>query len=930
MKVTDIPYIPRPELEKQLRDFLLANLAPKSSNHKALLISGEAGVGKKTLINQVIEGDKALQNYFCVDIDLKIGRVKDWHKTQDFRHKLYDSAVDMAKESLPYPLNPLLGMIAIFLKDAAIKTSSPERLENAKEVEDFVGRHLKKHPTLLRLSHFNENDPDHVKSIAGLEDIDQQSPFTVLILANTASSQAQDALKNIRRFLRRDEWIDHVIVNPLTAESSFAALTAIGLSPQWAETLQQFAEGYPGILNAIWRALQDDGVLYKTEAQRWATIDQPAYVLSPQFVRKQLTELLERRSSHLPGEYAKFLTDGLFVAAAMGETFLPQAVAEIMPKENEYSPDETKAWEDGWYDFLETSYEQVSALAQAVESNEKSEVLIGDSRQFFVYKFSDSRWQSLLAHLAKKLCDRTLQNKLRNDFLYERLCRLESWLQGHFQQNWRCVLPYRIAVNRALCENILAGELFKHDQTQKLLADLEQRIYDEQQRVEKGAAAKSLYHLLVWYSDVLEETGKYPEFLRALQQAKQLVDQQKVVLDELKLADLLNQLGLAYHDNGQYAEAEPLFRRSLKIWEQQLGPEHPNVAISLDNLALLLISQGKYAEAEPLCRRALAIFDKQLGSEHLDVAINLNNLASLLESQGKYSEAEPLYHRSLEIREQQLGMEHPDVASSLNSLASLLESQGKYTEAEPLYRRSLKIWEQQLGPEHPDVAIGLDNLALLLTSQGKYAEAKPLYHRALAIFEKQLGPEHPDVAANLSRLAGLLQSQGKYSEAELLYRRSLKIKEQQLEREHPDVAAGLNNLASLLRSQGKYAEAEPLFHRSLAIFEKQLGPEHPNVATSLNDLAVLLQSQGKVAEAEPLYRRSLKIREQQLGPEHPDVATSLNNLAGLLKSQGKSAQAEPLYRRSLAICEKTLGPEHPTTQTVRKNLALLLEEMRGK
>jgi tetratricopeptide (TPR) repeat protein len=972
MKVADLSYISRLELEKQLRDFLLASLAPKSGNPKALLISGEAGVGKKTLINQVIQSDKVLQNYSCVDIDLKTGRIKDWNKPQDLRNKLYDGAVDFAKESLPYPLNPLLGIIAIFLKDAAIKPSSPERLGSAKEVEDFVEHHLKKHPTLLRLSNFNEIDPDHVKSIAGLEDINQQSPFAVLILANAATSQAPEALKNIRRFLKRDEWINHVIVKPLTAETSMAALTEMGLSPEWAETLQQFSDGYPEILNSIWRALQEDGVLHKVEENRWAATDQPMHILSPKFIRNYLTKLVERRSPNISREYGKFLPDGLLVAAAMGETFLPQAVAEIMPKENEYSNEETKAWEDCWYDFLETSNEHVPAIARAVESNGKPEILLGDSRQFFVYTFGDRRRQYLVAHLAKKLCDRTPQNKLWNEFLYERVCRLESWLQGHFKNNWQSVLPYRIAVNRTLGEHILAGELFKHEQKQKRLADLEQRIHDEQLRVENGAAAKSLYHLLVWYSEELEEAGKYLKSLIAIQQAKQLVDQQKVVLDELKLAYLLNQLGLAYDYNGlfaeaeplyrrsleireqqlgpehldvatslnnlalllwsqgKYVEAEPLYRRSLKIREQQLGPEHPYVATILNNLALLLKSQGKYAEAEPLYRRSLEIDEKAFGHDHPEVATDLNGLAGLLESQGKYAEAEPLYRRSLEIRERKLGPDHPDVAQILNNLGTLLMSQGKYAEAEPLCRRSLKILEQQLGPEHPDVATGLNSLATLLTSQGKFAEAEPLYRRSLKIWEQQLGPEHPDVALSLNNLAELLRSQGKYAEAEPLFRRSLKIWEQQLGPEHPDVAKSLNNLATLLQSQGKSAEAEPLYRRSFKIWEQQLGPEHPDVALSLNNLAGFLDSQGKSAEAEPLYRRSLEIWEKQLGPEHPDVATSLNNLALLLDSQGKSAEAEPLFRRSLAICEKTLGPEHPNTQTVRKNLTLLLEEMWGK
>ena len=44
-----------------------------------------------------------------------------------------------------------------------------------------------------------------------------------------------------------------------------------------------------------------------------------------------------------------------------------------------------------------------------------------------------------------------------------------------------------------------------------------------------------------------------------------------------------------------------------------------------------LQAQGKLDEAEPLIRRDLAISEKALGPDHPDVAITLNNLAQLLQ-----------------------------------------------------------------------------------------------------------------------------------------------------------------------------------------------------------------------------------------------------------------------------------------------------------
>jgi hypothetical protein len=46
------------------------------------------------------------------------------------------------------------------------------------------------------------------------------------------------------------------------------------------------------------------------------------------------------------------------------------------------------------------------------------------------------------------------------------------------------------------------------------------------------------------------------------------------------------------------------------------GPDDPDVASSLNNLALLYHTQGKYAEAQPLYQRSLAICEKVLGPDH--------------------------------------------------------------------------------------------------------------------------------------------------------------------------------------------------------------------------------------------------------------------------------------------------------------------------
>lgn len=79
---------------------------------------------------------------------------------------------------------------------------------------------------------------------------------------------------------------------------------------------------------------------------------------------------------------------------------------------------------------------------------------------------------------------------------------------------------------------------------------------------------------------------------------------QRIVLMEL-LGRLLATAGEFLKEQAQYREAEPLLRQSLEVRQRALGPEHPEVADSLNKLAMLLRAQGHLEQAEQVCRDAL-------------------------------------------------------------------------------------------------------------------------------------------------------------------------------------------------------------------------------------------------------------------------------------------------------------------------------------
>ena len=76
------------------------------------------------------------------------------------------------------------------------------------------------------------------------------------------------------------------------------------------------------------------------------------------------------------------------------------------------------------------------------------------------------------------------------------------------------------------------------------------------------------------------------------------------------ISSMSNNLGYVLWLEGEVEEAAGLWRRALAVREAVHGPDHPEVAVTLENLGLLAYSRGELAEAERDFARALAIKDR--------------------------------------------------------------------------------------------------------------------------------------------------------------------------------------------------------------------------------------------------------------------------------------------------------------------------------
>jgi len=206
----------------------------------------------------------------------------------------------------------------------------------------------------------------------------------------------------------------------------------------------------------------------------------------------------------------------------------------------------------------------------------------------------------------------------------------------------------------------------------------------------------------------------------------------------------------------------PHFKELARAFAQDLPESEFNRPfIALQRLHKV---RSLFDQAEVLSRAAVAAAQHRFGPDHPEVATSLNNLATLLQDTNRLPDAEPLMRQALRIDQAAFGPDHPNVATDLNNLASLLQATNRLPDAEPLMRQALRIDQAAFGPDHPKVATDLNNLAQLLQATNRLPEAEPLMRRVLEIvcnFTRATRHPHPHLRAFVNNYADLLQKIGR-------------------------------------------------------------------------------------------------------------------------------------------------------------------------
>ena len=341
---------------------------------------------------------------------------------------------------------------------------------------------------------------------------------------------------------------------------------------------------------------------------------------------------------------------------------------------------------------------------------------------------------------------------------------------------------------------------------------------DRQSEVDLGNSLAGL-------GTLLDLEGRYTDAEKTLRAALNL-RQALYGTKDPDVARTLKDLARTITRGGNPGAAIPLMQRALAVQRDLRGNEpHPDLAEVLNDMGYVYDENGDLDNAEKFYRESLAMYRRLLGEKHPYVATELENVALTAQSKGDFASAEALLRQSLEIHRDLQGESHPEFGRALFNLASVQYDRGETREALANMRQALVIYRKAYPADHPEIAIVLNVMGFGLTMARDYGQANRYLQEGLAMRRRLFNDKSPEIASSLMMLAVLRVAEGKYPEALELAQSARGIFTAALSAEHWRTAIAESIEGAALTGLGRYDEAEVRLTHGCGLLSKNSGAE---------------------------------------------------------------------------------------------------------
>ena len=361
--------------------------------------------------------------------------------------------------------------------------------------------------------------------------------------------------------------------------------------------------------------------------------------------------------------------------------------------------------------------------------------------------------------------------------------------------------------------------------------------------------------------------------------------------DHIQLGHIKHRIGLLHYYTGKTSDAKLYYLEALRIKKKRMAPNDPSIAVTLNNLGIIYQIENDYAAAEKSYLEARAIWGDTLGTDHERYGWVQHNLGKLYEITSRDEEALVCLTDALRIKQTILDPENPELGHTMSLLASIHQKLGHYDAYETYTIRSAEIWKKQKGINDLLYYWSRHNLANLHEYLGNYTLALTLEKEALSGKESILEPDDRDIALSLITMANIYGGLGDTDSSLICLQRARWIYEQQVNPGGVEYAWVLNNLGLNAINRHDYTLAVQYLRQSLNIKEKEVGTENLDYSTTVINYANALIKTGDVDSAQVILNRQKQFYTYNELETHRNYVYCLELLSDIALLRGDSISA---------------------------------------
>ncbi|WP_375767390.1 serine/threonine-protein kinase [Archangium gephyra] len=350
----------------------------------------------------------------------------------------------------------------------------------------------------------------------------------------------------------------------------------------------------------------------------------------------------------------------------------------------------------------------------------------------------------------------------------------------------------------------------------------------------------------------------------------------------------------------------------------RLGENGELRAIYYNNRGLAFYQQGNFAEAYESFDKAFALAEQTLGPAHSTTLRYSTNSLAALGNLDRMDESLRALETLVSVGERNLGPLHPFLVQPMMNLSNTYVMQGRLVDARRILDRVREILKRAFRPNSEEWAHYHLAAGELDSEQGRDAESLEHYEEAARLYRTLTGPESTDALQSLVRVAEAQMALERLGQSEKTFQQVLeltktKTKKDPQQQEHIYTQA-LGGLATLHTVRGQHDKALKLRQQVLELREKFLGAEHFNTSLIRMDIANSQLDLGQPARALALFEQVLTLFEKTADMESPVGALLMAGKGEALRKLGKVSEALPLLENALQIAAKHKGrPEYLAT-----------------